>query len=155
MVRIAVWAGRFLVLNATQCSTRTSNSLLKTEDVLPLNNSSRRCYVLGTQDSDYQPLQRKGHSFFFQTPYSTLPSPFKWWLVLTRYSNSTVPPNVKLWKDTRGTQHKITTFEKNPFRWPDLRELTWLLSIKAADTKAILTVSVRMVQSITATYCPW
>lgn len=40
-------------------------------------------------------------------------------------------------------------------RRPDLRELIWFLSIKAGNTKAIFTVSVRIVQNIAVTYCPW
>lgn len=111
--------------------------------------SSRRHYFLGTQDSDDQPLQRKGHSFLFQMPYSTAPSLSQMTLCLiistTRYSNSTIPQNVKLLRATRGTQHKITTFEKMLSYRPGPREFMWLFSTKAGNTKAIFTISMRMV----------
>lgn len=113
---LIVLAVHFLVLNATQYPVTTSNLPLRNRRCSAFDYSSRSYYFLGTQDSDYQPLQRKGLFFLFQMPYSMLSSPFKeCWiglLVLTRYSNGTIPPNVKLLKDTRGTQHKITTFER-------------------------------------------
>lgn len=77
---------------------------------------SRRYYFWGTRDSNYQPRQRKGQSSPFQMPSSMAPSLFQILQRLifstTRYSNSTILQNVKLLKGTRGTQHKITTFEK-------------------------------------------
>ena len=116
VVLIVLLAVAFLVFNATQYSITTSNLPLITEDVLSLNTPLEGIIflILKTLLTNHSKEKDSPSSPQCPTQCSLVLSNNAGigLLVLTRYSNGTIPLDVKLLKYTRGTQHKIATSKK-------------------------------------------
>jgi len=159
VVLIIFLAVAFLVFNAPQYSITNSNLPLITEEVPPLNTPLEGIIflILKTLLTNHSKEKDIPSSPKCPTQCSIVLSNNAGigLLVLTRYSNGTILLDVKLLKYTRGTQHKIATSEKMLSVDRILESGRGCSPWKLVTQRATPTVSLRMVQNIAVTYCPW